>query len=99
MRTSFTICWLLIAAVASFDTAATSLLHPALKEQEENPVARAILDADNWNFSTFLGLKMFGTCLVLGFLIVANNYKPHHALAIAAALAGFQLLFIFYSFY
>jgi hypothetical protein len=89
-------CWIFIGAVSSIDTGLTVKFHSGLKEHEQNPVARLILAADGWEVSRFVGIKMFGTILVLGILIWLYHIRRQHALLVIATLTVFQGLLLMY---
>ena len=100
-KSSFLFCflWMWIAAVSSFDVYLTINLHDVMKECEQNPIARAILEYDNWNVSRFVGIKMFNTIFVLGVLIAAYYFNKKHAYSFIFSIAFFQTVLIFYLLY
>lgn len=55
-----------------------------------------ILASDGWEVSRFVGLKMFGTILVLGIVICLFKRDAKHGLVIIGTLAIFQALLLFY---
>jgi hypothetical protein len=67
-----------------------------MKEHEQNPVARMIMAEDGWKVSRFVGIKMFGTILVLGILMWLYHIRRQHALIIGFTLALFQGLLLMY---
>ena len=92
----FSVLWIWIAFVSSFDVYLTILLADVIKESEQNPFARFILHRDNWNVSRFIGIKMFCTIFVLGILIAAYYFSKKHAYSIIFSIALFQTLLILY---
>jgi hypothetical protein len=96
--TIFIICWIFIGIVSSIDTVLTVKLQGVMKEMEENPVARFILDADQWDISRFIGIKMFCTILVLGICFAIYSKHKKAAVTVAAGLAAFQAYLLIYLF-
>ena len=89
-------CWIFIGAVGALDTHLTVKLRDGLKENEQNPIARMILSFDGWDVSRFIGVKMFGTILVLGFLIWIFRKHKKYGLIFVVSLAVFQAMLLFY---
>lgn len=88
---------LFIGGVSSFDVFLTVDLQDQLRATELNPVARAILSYDNWDVARFVGLKMFGTILVLGISICLFCKNKSLGLFVSGTLTIFQaclLLFL-----
>jgi len=92
----FIICWVFIGFVGSIDAGLTVHFQDTLRDQEQNPVARMILAEDGWKAGRFIGIKMFGTILVLGILMWLYHSCRNHALLVIAALAAFQGLLLMY---
>lgn len=82
--------------MGAIDTGLTVHLRDGLKENERNPVARMILASDGWEVSRFIGLKMFGTILVLGIVICLFKRDAKHGLIVIGTLAAFQALLLLY---
>lgn len=59
----------LIALVSLYDCYLTEKYKESLQFCEENPIARLILERDNWKTTTFLTCKAICTCFVLCFLV------------------------------
>jgi len=85
-----------VGIVGAIDTGLTVSLRDGLKDNERNPIARYILSYDNWEVSRFIGLKMFGTILVLGIVICLFKRNAKRGLIIVSSLAIFQALLLFY---
>jgi hypothetical protein len=92
----FFICWIFIGAVGALDTYFTVKFRNFMKEQEQNPIARIIMSIDQWDVSGFIGIKMFTTIVVLGFLMFAFKKHAKYGLVFAVSLAVFQALLLFY---
>lgn len=92
----FSFCWIFVGAVGAIDTGLTVHLREGLKDHEQNPVARMILASDGWEVSRFVGLKMFGTILVLGIVIWIFKRSIKHGLIVVVTLAMFQALLLLY---
>jgi hypothetical protein len=92
----FVICWVFIGFVSSIDAGLTVAFQDTLKYEEQNPVARLILAEDGWKCGRFIGMKMFGTILVLGVLMWLYHICHKHALLVSITLAVFQGLLLLY---
>lgn len=87
----FPALWLFIAMVSAFDAALTVKFQQELPHAEMNPMARFLLDLDEWNPGVFIGFKFLGTTLVLGFLTLAHGKNRPLAQLLASVIAMFQL--------
>jgi len=85
-----------VGGVGAIDTELTVRLRDGLEENEKNPIARMILASDGWEVSRFVGLKMFGTILVLGIVICLFKRDAKHGLIIVCSLAAFQAFLLLY---
>lgn len=92
----FTMCWIFIGGVGAIDTFLTIKLSEGLIHNEQNPIARFILQSDNWDVSKFIGLKMFGTILVLGIVVCIFKRHSNYGLMIVSGIATFQALLLLY---
>jgi hypothetical protein len=92
----FSICWIFVGIVGAVDAGLTVYLREGLKENEQNPIARIILANDDWDVSRFIGLKMFGTILVLGMVICIFKINTKYGLTIIVSLSIFQGLLLVY---
>lgn len=94
---SFIALWLFIGLVSSIDAGLTVRHQESLRQMEQNPIARQLLEWEEWNPGVFIGAKFLGTILVLGFLAFVYRVHQPMARAIATGLAAFQfelLLFL-----
>lgn len=87
---------IIIGGISSIDTALTVQYRCYMEYVEENPCARIIMEADDWNISKFIGLKMGGTIIVLLTIMAIYFYDKSKALIIALSLTIFQLLLLAY---
>lgn len=85
-----------MGGVGAIDTELTVRLRDGLEENEKNPIARMILASDGWEVSRFIGLKMFGTILVLGIVICLFKRDAKRGLIIVGSLAVFQAFLLLY---
>jgi multisubunit Na+/H+ antiporter MnhF subunit len=92
----FILLWLWIAFISCFDSALTILLKNQLHDFESNPVARIILEYDQWEPSRFIGLKMFGTILVLGVITLIYSYSKKFGFTILISIALVQTVLFLY---
>lgn len=101
----FYACWLFIGFVASFDVYLTIRYSENLPQYELNPIARAILNIEDWNLhddgdkigvSRFVAVKVFMTILVLAIIRWILYLNKKYALTIISCVALCQaLLFAF----
>jgi hypothetical protein len=63
---------------------------------EKNPIARMILAYDGWEVARFIGLKVFGTILVLGINVLIFLKSKFYGLLIITSLALFQTFLLLY---
>ncbi len=97
MKCSFILCWFFVATVACYDLYLTIHLFEDLRLHEENPIARQILQLENWRtVSTFAALKMGGTIIALQVATLMYFKKRKLGVAIIAGLALFQLWLLGY---
>src|SRR5690348_13304567 len=68
----FAALWLFIAMVSAFDTYLTVRFPESLNVLELNPLACALLRTAGWQPALLVGLKFFGTVLVLGILMLLH---------------------------
>lgn len=92
----YAILWLYIGAVSTLDVVYTIALQEHLILNEENPFARVLLSEDNWQISRFIGLKMYGTIMVLGFLVWIYNRNKKFACLIISTISFLQFLLMLY---
>lgn len=92
----YTILWIIIALVSSIDIYWSVRLHETLSESELNPLGQIIMYADNKNVSLFMGVKTFGTFLVLGFLAIFYGIKRRMAWGVITGVFLFQLWLLFF---
>lgn len=92
----FFILWAWIALVSSYDSYLTVKLRSVMRDSEQNPIARYIMSKDHWDVSMFIGFKMYGTIIVLGFLSLMYSINKKYAFTIAIVLALFQTGLLFY---
>jgi len=87
----FAVLWLFIATVSAFDTYLTVRFHDSLIALELNPFARILLRMADWEPSLLVGMKFFGSVLVLGILTLLQDRSRRFGLPITAGVASFQL--------
>jgi len=95
---SFLFCYTFIALVSSIDTSLTVLCAEELISCEENPIARAILQMDNWQVFKFVGIKMFFTIVVLNVLCFLQIKGSKYSSPVVKSLALFQAFLLLYLF-
>lgn len=90
-RLMFPTLWLFIGTVSAFDAYLTVKFQKSLEFQELNPLARMLLQLEDWDPSLFIGTKFLGSMFVLGVLTVLHLTDRRLGLVVAAAIASFQL--------
>jgi hypothetical protein len=91
----FSFCWIFVGGVGAIDTWLAVHLRDGLKDNERNPIARLILESNNWEVSHFIGLKMFGTILVLGIVACLFKRDAKYGLVIIGALSIIQAILLY----
>jgi len=92
----FAMMWIAIGMISSVD------LYWAVKNQhimlynEQNPVGRYLMRQDDGDVALFMGVKMAGTILALGLLIVLYHYKRLYAWLSIISLTVAQFLLLYY---
>lgn len=92
----FVFLWIWIAFVSSFDTYLVVKFRHTMYEFEQNPIARWIMNASDWDVSLFVGIKMFLTILALGYLILIYSEHFSLCLKVISAIASVQTLLFLY---
>ena len=95
----FIACWLWIGFVSSIDNYLVVKYRSDMPTAEQNPVARYIMTCDNWDVSSFVGIKMFCTIFVLGLLAIIYCGSKSVGFRYAAILAAFQAALFLYLIY
>ena len=92
----FAAMWLAIGIISSID------LYWAVKNQhimlynEQNPIGRYLIRQDDGDVALFMGVKMAGTILALGVLIVLYHHKRLYAWLSITSLTVAQFLLLYY---
>ena len=92
----FAAMWLVIGLISAID------LYWAVKNQhtmihnEENPIGRYLIRLDGGSVALFMGVKMAGTILALGFLVFLYHYKRLYAWLSIISLTVAQFLLLYY---
>lgn len=92
----YALLWITIAAVSSIDIYWSVRLHESLSELELNPLGQLIMEADNENIALFMGLKTFGTFLVLSFLIIFYRVNRKLSWGVIIGVFLFQVWLLFF---
>jgi hypothetical protein len=92
----FAAMWVAIGLISAID------LYWAVKNQdtmifnEENPIGRYLIRLDDGSVALFMGVKMAGTILALGFLIFLYHYKSFFAWVSIVILTMLQFYLLYY---
>jgi len=92
----FCILWLWVAFVSSVDNYLVVRFRSDMPHGEKNPVARFIMRLDDWDVSSFVGIKMFCTILVLGLLAIIYSKCKYSGLKYVVILSLFQAALFYY---
>lgn len=97
---AFNKMWLVIGMVSAVDVFYAIKYQESLVLLEENPMGLHLIELSNGDISLFMGFKVAGTVLVLGFLQNAfhlGNLKRKHMIAkITFGVTLFQLWLFYY---
>jgi hypothetical protein len=88
--------WLIITGVSTIDMYLTVRYRDDLFYGELNPMARLLLQIDNWDPSLLIGAKFLGSVLVLAFLMLLYQQNRRVGLIVSGALASFQLVLLMF---
>jgi len=88
--------WLWVAFVSSVDNYLVVRFRNDMPAEEQNPIARWIMHSNNWDVSSFVGIKMFSTILVLGILAIIYGRSKSTGLKYVFFLSLFQGLLFYY---
>ena len=83
--------WLFIGFASAVDIYVSIQTQEYLYELEVNPVGRWLIELDDGDIALFMGVKMAGTTLALGFLVWLYNLKPSWAWPSIFGVAIMQL--------
>jgi hypothetical protein len=92
----FCTLWIWIAFVSSIDNYLVVKFRNDMPHDEQNPVARFIMYLNDWDVSTFVGIKMFFTIIVLGILAIIYVGSKHYGLKCVTILSLFQAALFYY---
>jgi hypothetical protein len=87
--------WLFVAFVSAYDTY-LNVRHPVTAATELNPMARFLLQASDNDLALLIATKLFGTTIVLSFLLLALFYKRNNAYVVVFCVAMAQLAVLMY---
>jgi hypothetical protein len=82
--------WLFIGIVSAIDVYISTKLDDALYAIELNPMGRWLIRQGGQDIALFMGLKVAGTVVVLGLLVLLYHYKPKWAYRIILGVTFFQ---------
>ncbi len=95
----FALAWITIGLISAIDIYWAIKNQNILLDAELNPVGKYLIQADHGSVALFMGVKVTGLVLVLGFLIVLRKFFPFLAMfpILSLLLAQFVLLWFLYS--
>jgi hypothetical protein len=83
---------LVIGLVAAYDVYLSIKYQDTLRFQELNPIGRLLMAFDGGGVAVFMGVKVFGTLIVISTVQMLYLYKRRMGLTVAGALAAIQLM-------
>lgn len=92
----FALLLLFVGAVSVHDAALVVLLEDLIHDFEQNPLGRWLIELAQGGVWLFVLVKLFSTAIVGAAQVMIYQWRPHMALAITTALAGFQLTLLLY---
>ena len=92
----FAVMWLTIGIISSIDLYWSIKLQDIILENEENPIGQYLIRADAGSVALFMGVKMAGTILALGMLILLYHYKRLYAWLSIVSLTVVQFFLLYY---
>ena len=86
--------WLIIGIISSIDIYWAITNQDMMMELEENPVGRYLIEKDDGSIALFMCVKVAGTVIALGSLVILYHWKKKYAwpIIIALTIAQFWLL-------
>jgi hypothetical protein len=88
------IMWLAIGIISSVDVYWSIVNQDMMMELEENPIGRYLIEKDDGSIALFMCIKVAGTIIALGVLVVLYHWKRKYAwpIIIVLTIAQFWLL-------
>ena len=90
----YAVMWLAIGIISSIDIYWAIVNQDMIMELEENPIGRYLIEKDDGSVALFMCIKVTGTVIALGSLVVLYHWKKKYAwpIIIALTIAQFWLL-------
>lgn len=95
-RVIFTICCIVIILISAIDIYWLIKNADLILHYEKNPIGLWLINKDNGSVALFTSLKVIGTFIVIGTLIVLYKIHAYKTMIIACVLAIFQLFLLCY---
>ena len=92
----FVACFVWIVAVSAHDAVLVVVHHEVIEQYEQNPLGRWLIQCHGGDVWLFVFVKFAGTAAVCVVLVKLYQYRSVLAVTVAGAVAGFQLLLLFY---
>ena len=89
-------CLFVVAAVSVHDAMLLLLTDQVIAEVELNPMGRWLIKWDEGEVLLFVILKLIGTTTACALVVALFQRRPEIAFAVAASLAGFQVVLLSY---
>ena len=87
---------LLIGYISAYDLYLATSFSSELIENEQNPLGRFLIKANNGNIALFMGLKFAGTITCLAILAIMYKFKKNWAWICVSAITLFQISLLLY---
>jgi len=92
----FELLCLVIVAVSTVDFYYLGKTRSVIRELEENPIGRYLIEMDKGDISIFMAAKFFGTILSLYLLFKMKTFGFKHVLLVASCVAVAQIILLIY---
>jgi len=88
------IMWLAIGIISSVDVYWSIVNQEILMEAEENPIGKYLIEHEDGDIALFMSVKVAGTIMALGILVVLYHWNKRYAwpIIIVLTVAQFWLL-------
>lgn len=92
----FTIQWLIIGIISAIDCYWSIRLQDTLYQYEQNPLGKWLIEMGGGDVALFMMVKMIGTIVALGSLVLLYKYKRVFAHISCTCVCFFQIILLLY---
>jgi len=90
------IMWLVIGVISSVDLYWSIVYQNYLYDIELNPLGRLLIAMENGGVALFMAVKMLGTIVALGVLVVLYHWKKEYAWPVMTVMFVLQFILLVY---